>query len=65
MILRWHLQRGIVVIPKSSSVDHQKENKDIYDFQLSEEDINYLNSMNQNKRIVNKLDFLGYYDIFA
>ena len=39
VILRWHLQRGIVVIPKSSSVDHQKENLSVFDFSLSEEEI--------------------------
>ncbi|CDW83450.1 aldo-keto reductase family 1 member b10 [Stylonychia lemnae] len=63
--LRWNTQRGCGVIPKSASSDHQKENLEINDFILEEEDMIYLSSLNQNLRICNNFEFLKGYDIFA
>jgi len=37
--LRWHYQRGIVAIPRSSQKAHMMENLDIFDFELSQEDM--------------------------
>ena len=34
VILRWNLQKGVVVIPGSSNSDHIKENTEIFDFEL-------------------------------
>lgn len=39
IILRWHIQRGIVVIPKSVHKERMKENLDVFDFALSDEDM--------------------------
>ncbi len=39
VILRWHLQRGIVVIPKSVHKERMKENLDVFDFTLSDDDM--------------------------
>ena len=39
VILRWHLQRGIVVIPKSTHIERMEENFHIFDFELTEEDM--------------------------
>ena len=39
IMLRWHIQRGIVVIPKSTHFVRMKENFDVFDFVLSEEDM--------------------------
>lgn len=39
VILRWHLQRGVVVIPKSTHVERMQENLNVFDFTLSEEDM--------------------------
>lgn len=36
VILRWHLQRGIVAIPKTVHVERMRENLDVFDFELSE-----------------------------
>lgn len=35
VILRWHLQRGVVVIPKSTHIERMRENLDVFDFALS------------------------------
>lgn len=45
VILRWHVQRNVVVIPKSTHKERIKENYDIMDFQLSEEDMATIRSM--------------------
>lgn len=39
VILRWHLQRGIVVIPKSTHKERMEENFNVFDFSLTEEDM--------------------------
>ncbi len=39
IILRWHLQRNVVVIPKSTHLSRMKENFDIFDFELSDDDM--------------------------
>jgi 2,5-diketo-D-gluconate reductase A len=38
-MLRWHIQRGIVVIPKSTHYERMVENFDVFDFALSPEDM--------------------------
>lgn len=39
VMLRWHLQRGIVAIPKSTHIERMQENFDVFDFELSEQDM--------------------------
>lgn len=51
IILRWDIQNGIVVIPKSVTEQRILENTMIFDFELSTEDIARIDSLNQNKRI--------------
>ena len=48
--LRWHLQNNIIVIPKSVHFSYIKENADIFDFMLSEEEMEKIASLNQDKR---------------
>lgn len=45
VILRWNLQRGNCVIPKSSKPHRIKSNFNVFDFELSKEDIDIINSM--------------------
>lgn len=49
VILRWNLQNGVLPIAKSSSYDHQKENLDVFDFKLSEEDIKQIDSLDKGE----------------
>lgn len=51
VILRWHVQLGAVPIPKAASLQHQKENLEIFDFELSDEEMNIMHSFNENKRL--------------
>lgn len=51
IVLRWNLQKGVVTIPKSSNPDRIKSNADIFDFELSPEDMNLINALNRNLRI--------------
>ncbi len=49
VILRWTVQRGISVIPRSKSRDHLKENLSIFDFVLSEKEMTAIAALNQNR----------------
>ncbi|MCD7729164.1 MAG: aldo/keto reductase [Clostridia bacterium] len=48
-ILRWELQRGIVVIPKSTHIERMRENFNVFDFTLSEEDMLTMASLDKNE----------------
>lgn len=50
VILRWNIERGIVAIPKSSNAKRQKENLEIFDFELSTGDIAQINALDKNHR---------------
>lgn len=43
VILRWHAQRGIIPIPKSRNIQHQRENLAIFDFELTQTEIERIN----------------------
>jgi 2,5-diketo-D-gluconate reductase A len=45
VMLRWHIQRGIVVIPKSTHYERMVENFNVFDFTLSDEDMNKIASL--------------------
>ncbi|KAF0507533.1 aldo/keto reductase [Pediococcus pentosaceus] len=49
VILRWLLQRGIVVIPKSVHKTRMAENLDVFDFELSDDDMQKMNSLDKNE----------------
>ncbi len=50
VILRWNLQRGVVVIPGSSNPDHIQENTEIYDFELTDEEMQLMESLNRDEK---------------
>ena len=50
IILRWHLQRGVVAIPGSSNPDHILENISIFDFELSNEEMQQIASLERNEK---------------
>lgn len=57
IILRWHLQRDIVVIPKSTHIERMKENFDVFDFTLSAEDMEKISLLDKNESA-----FFSHYD---
>lgn len=50
IVLRWHIQRGVAVIPKSTSKQRIEENLDVFDFELSEDEMAAISSLNINYR---------------
>ena len=53
IILRWQLQAGFIAIPGSSNPDHIAENYDIFDFELSEEDMQMICGLDRHERYEN------------
>ena len=49
IILRWHIQIGNIVIPKSSNPAHLKENFEIFDFELTKEEMDEIKKLDQEK----------------
>jgi 2,5-diketo-D-gluconate reductase A len=50
VVLRWHIERGDIVFPKSVTPARIKENIDIFDFELSGEDVEAISALNRNQR---------------
>jgi 2,5-diketo-D-gluconate reductase A len=50
VVLRWHIERGDIVFPKSVTPARIKENIDIFDFELSGEDLQAITSLNRDQR---------------
>ena len=50
VILRWDLQRGIVVIPGSSNPEHIRENLDLFDFELSDEEMEHIDALDRGEK---------------
>ena len=50
IVLRWHIQMGFIVIPGSKNVEHIKDNIDIFDFNLSNDDMNVISKLNNKQR---------------
>ena len=56
VILRWHTQIGFVVIPGSKNVDHIRDNLDILDFRLTEEEMAEIAKLDQGERYYHRTD---------
>ncbi len=50
-MLRWHLQLGNVVIPKSVTPSRIKENIEVFDFSLDDEDLAAISALNEDRRL--------------
>ena len=51
VILRWHIQNGRIPVVNTNKIKHLKENMDIFDFILSDEEIELINDININSRL--------------
>jgi len=56
VILRWHTQMGFVVIPGSKNVDHIRDNLDILDFTLTDEEMTGIAELDKGVRYYNRTD---------
>ena len=50
VVIRWHIQRGVVVLPKSTHAERIKQNFDVFDFNLTSEDMTAITALNTGKR---------------
>lgn len=50
VILRWNLQKGVAVIPGSSNPDHIQENTELYDFELTDDEMARINALDRNEK---------------
>lgn len=50
VVLRWHLQLGVVPLPKSSNADRQRENFQVFDFELSDQEMQQVNALDRDHR---------------
>jgi diketogulonate reductase-like aldo/keto reductase len=59
VIIRWVLGRGIVVIPKSITPSRIQENFQVFDFELSDQEMEQINNLNRDHRFIDPIDFWG------
>ena len=45
IVLRWHVQQGVVAIPKAGSAGHQRDNLDVFGFTLPDEDMRAISTL--------------------
>ena len=50
IVLRWNLQKGVITIPKSLKKERIDSNADLFDFELSQEDVRRIDALDQNLR---------------
>ena len=56
VILRWHTQMGFIVIPGTKNPEHIKDNFNIFDFELTDEDMQKIATINKNIRYYTRTD---------
>ncbi|EGD79463.1 aldehyde reductase [Salpingoeca rosetta] len=66
--LRWACQRGYTVVPKSANIDRLKQNLNVFDFELSQEEMEAISGLNRNRRyndpgVFTELAFNTFYPI--
>ncbi len=57
ILLRWGVQRGTAIVPKTTNVDRLKENLAIFDFQLTDSEMESITGLNRNRRFNDPGDF--------
>lgn len=58
LLIRWNLQNGTVPIPKANRVQHLAENLDVFDFELSNDDMAALDSLNEHYSALGSLPYV-------
>jgi 2,5-diketo-D-gluconate reductase A len=60
VVLRWHVELGLVAIPKSSNLERLRQNLDIFDFSLSAEDVDAISALDQGEEAAADSDAFGH-----
>lgn len=60
ILLRWGIQRNTIVIPKSVHLDRIDENRDVFDFVLTQEEMKQISALNKNYRFVDPIGWWGF-----
>ena len=60
IVLRWHMELGLVTVPKSTRSERLRENLDIFDFSLSEEDVAALSALDRGESAAADSDKSGH-----
>jgi diketogulonate reductase-like aldo/keto reductase len=58
LLLRWNLQLGVVPLPKANHVQHQRDNLNVFDFEITPADMAKLNALNQHYSALERLLYL-------
>lgn len=58
IVLRWCLQLGVVPLPKANSAKHQAENLDVFNFEITEQDMARLNGLNEQYSALGGLPYV-------
>ena len=58
LLIRWNLQLGVVPLPKSNQVRHQRDNLNVFDFEISTQDMARLNGLNEHYSALDRLLYL-------
>jgi diketogulonate reductase-like aldo/keto reductase len=59
VLIRWSLQRSLIVIPKTTKTNRLAENIDVFDFELAQAEMQQINQLNQSHRFVDPSDWWG------
>lgn len=59
IILHWHIQEGLIAIPKSVTPERIRQNIDIFDFVMHEDDIELMRELNRDQRLLDDPDTFG------
>ncbi len=51
LVLRWNLQKGVITIPKSSKKGRIEQNANVFDFEITDEDMKQIDSLDKNQRV--------------
>jgi 2,5-diketo-D-gluconate reductase A len=60
IVLRWHIQLGLVAIPRSSDPGRIAENIDLFDFELSDDEMSKISSLDRGESVVTDSDVFGH-----
>ncbi len=60
IVLRWNIEQGIITIPKSSNAKRQAENYNIFDFQLTPDEVKVISALNKDYRTGIHPDEIGF-----